>query len=107
MRWGFEGGQTPLLRRQPKLPGFRPPHSVQFEVVNIGWLESMLPEGTYTVEDLEKRRVAHGKFPLKILGQGHLTKKFTLSVPAASKRARAEVVGAGGRVIIVPFKVKE
>lgn len=103
-RFGFEGGQTPLLRRQPKMGGFSAPRATVFEVVNIGVLEERLPEGEYTVDDLCARRIVHGKHPVKILGMGVLTRKFTLNVHAASKRAREAIEKAGGHVTFVPYQ---
>ncbi|MBP9773198.1 MAG: 50S ribosomal protein L15 [Candidatus Peribacteraceae bacterium] len=98
-RAGFEGGQTPLIRRQPKLGGFTRPGRIEFEVLNIGTIEK-LDAGSYSVNALKKARLVSGKHPVKILGSGEITKKFTLTVHAASKSAKEAVEKAGGSIVI-------
>ncbi|HLD08184.1 MAG TPA: 50S ribosomal protein L15 [Candidatus Peribacterales bacterium] len=98
---GFEGGQVPLIRRQPKLGGFRNPTREEFAVLNLEVLEEALEGGTYDVEKLKEARLVKGALPVKILGMGTLTKKFNLTVNAASRSAREAIVKAGGSVTIV------
>lgn len=100
-RFGFEGGQTPLLRRQPKLGGFRNPRHMVFEVLNLERLEQALEAGSYDLAALRSRRLIHGHRPVKLLRRGKLTKKLTLTVHAASKSARTAVEKAGGKVTII------
>ena len=99
-RFGFEGGQTPLLRRQPKLGGFIRPRRVDFEPLNLEVLESKLEAGSYTLADLRARRLVRGKGPVKLLGNT-ATKKFQLEVHAASRPARKALEQAGGSLTIV------
>ena len=101
---GFEGGQTPLLRRQPKLGGFKRPRRVSFEVVNLAALEKHLPAGTYTLTDLVAKRMVQAGKPVKILGTGSVTKKFVLEANAASKTAKKAIADAGGALTIVKFR---
>jgi len=98
-RFGFEGGQTPLLRRQPKLGGFRNPNRVPFETVTLASIERMLPAGTYAVQDLRAAKVARTKRPIKIVGKDAVTKKFELTVRAASAGAKKAVEKAGGKIL--------
>ncbi len=98
---GFEGGQTPLLRRQPKLGGFKRPRRVSYVAVNLSLLEAKLPAGSYTIADLVEKRIARANRPVKILGQGKLTKKFTIEAHGASKSAKKAVEAAGGTIVIV------
>lgn len=95
---GFEGGQTPLMRRQPKLGGFRSPGRTEYEVLNIATLEAQLEAGTYTVESLKAARLLATKKPVKLLANGTVSKKFDLTVHAASKAAKEAIVKAGGTV---------
>ncbi len=97
---GFEGGQTPLLRRQPKLGGFLSVRKITYEVVNLGTLEAKLEAGTYGPAELKSARLVSGKSPVKLLGKGDLSKKFALTVHAASKSAKAAVAKAGGSVTL-------
>lgn len=91
----------PLLRRQPKLGGFTHPRRVHYEILNLDILEEKLPAGTYDVSALRRALVARTQRPLKILAGTTLTKKFDLSVNAASKGAKAAVLKAGGSLQIV------
>ncbi len=100
-RLGFEGGQTPLIRRQPKLGGFISPMRVTVDVLNIDTLERKVPPGSYDKASLSALRLVNGKDPVKILGRGKVTKKFALSVYAVSKSAKEAIEKAGGTVTIV------
>jgi large subunit ribosomal protein L15 len=100
MNFGFEGGQTPLVRRQPKLGGFTPPRKVVKEIVNLDKMEELLDAGTYTVADLRRRGLVRSGRPVKILGNT-VNKKFVLTVHAASKGAKKAVSAAGGSITIV------
>lgn len=97
----FEGGQTPLIRRQPKRGGFRNPNRQEYEVLNLDTLEARLDTGNYDTDALREARLVGGRLPVKILGRGKLTKKLGLTVHAASKTARDAVEKAGGSVTIV------
>lgn len=99
-RPGFEGGQTPLIRRQPKLGGFTNPSRVNYEVLNVDMLEK-LPAGSYDAAALRSAKLLKTSLPVKLLGRGQLTKKFSLTVHAASKSAKALVEKAGGSLTIV------
>ncbi len=99
-RLGFEGGQTPLIMRQPKLGGFRNPNRVAYEVINIGELERKLDAGTYDVAALRQSRVVRTKRPVKLLGKGEVKKKFVVTVHAASAGAKEAIEKAGGSVTL-------
>ena len=99
-RHGFEGGQTPLLRRQPKLGGFKNPTKVYYEVLNLSDLAS-LKDGEYKPEDLRKAKLLSTKRPVKVLARGELQNKLTLHVHAASAAARSAVEKAGGSITIL------
>ena len=101
-RFGFEGGQMPLLRRQPKLGGFKRPRRVTFEPLNLDILEKRLEAGTYVLADLRAKRIVRTTNPVKLLGQGKVTKKFTIEVHAASKSAKKAIEQAGGGLKILP-----
>lgn len=98
---GFEGGQVPLIRRQPKLGGFTPVRRTQFEIVNLDRLEEALESGTYTIADLQAKRLVHKGRAVKILGNA-VQKKYVLEAHAASKAAKAALAKAGGSLTILP-----
>lgn len=100
-RLGFEGGQTPLIRRQPKLGGFISPSRVDVEIMNLDTLEAKVPAGSHDKASLMALRLVSGRLPIKLLGRGAVTKKFALTVYATSKAAKEAVEKAGGSVSIV------
>lgn len=100
MKFGFEGGQVPLIRRQPKLGGFTSPRKVMYSIVNLSVLEEKLPAGSYSIQDLVNKRLVHGNKPIKILARGEVKKKFELEANAASKAAKEAVKAAGGSITL-------
>jgi large subunit ribosomal protein L15 len=101
-RYGFEGGQMPLVRRIPKR-GFTNIFRVEFQVVNLRDLDRVFSDGeTVSVEALvEKGLVRGGKKPVKVLGDGELTKKLTVQVHKFSASAKAGIEKAGGSCEVV------
>ena len=97
VRPGFEGGQTPIARRLPKR-GFNNKWAVTYDIVNVSSL-NVFDEGTVvTVELLAEKRLVTGKNNggVKILGNGHLTKKLTVQADKFSASAKAAIEAAGG-----------
>jgi large subunit ribosomal protein L15 len=114
----FEGGQTPLHVRIPKLRGFRNPLRVEYEVVNIGRIAALVAAGRLEApEDAAPR--GRGKArpapitvnqdvlratglarsldrPLKILGHGDCDVALFIVADAFTKSARAKIEAAGG-----------
>lgn len=100
-RAGFEGGQVPLLRRQPKLGGFTPPNKKEYEPLNIATLEERLEPGSYSLADLRDRRLVRRNTRVKILGEGSVSKKFDIEAHAASRSAKQAMKDAGGTIRMV------
>lgn len=97
VRPGFEGGQTPIARRLPKR-GFNNKWAVTYDIVNVDAL-NVFEDGTVvTPELLAERRIVNGKNNggVKILGNGHLTKKLTVKADKFSASARSAIEAAGG-----------
>jgi large subunit ribosomal protein L15 len=94
---GFEGGQTPMHMRLPKLRGFKNPFRVEYQVVNLDKLGSLFPEGgAVTVEDLvDKGAVRKGQL-VKVLGTGEITVALQVSADKFSTSARDKIAAAGG-----------
>lgn len=102
IRAGFEGGQTPYIRRIPKLRGFKNPNHLQYQVVNTGSLNVFEDGQTVDKASLkEKNLIAKKLKPVKLLaGKGDLTKKLTVKVDKASQKAVKLVEAAKGKVEI-------
>ncbi len=95
----FEGGQVPLVRRQPKRPGFNNPNKVVYAVINVSRLEEAFEAGDeVTVATLTERGLVKKKRPVKVLGHGELSKALTVDVDAVTATAREKITAAGGTV---------
>lgn len=97
---GFEGGQQPLAMRLPKLPGFTNRNRVEYAPVNVSRLEILYADGeTVDAETLKAKGVIkHDYIPVKVLGDGELTKKLTVKVDKVSASAKAKIEAVGGRI---------
>jgi large subunit ribosomal protein L15 len=104
-RVNFEGGQNPIHMRMRKLRGPHMKKSMPFEKfrthtqpVNLRDLEARFDKGAeVTLEALRERGLAKRKgVPVKVLGQGDLSKALTVHAHAFSKSAREKIEGAGG-----------
>jgi large subunit ribosomal protein L15 len=94
---GFEGGQMPLIRRVPKLKGFKNPFRVEYQVVNLGRLAELYPEGgEVTPEDLAAKGAVRSGRPVKILGTGDISVTVQVKAHAFSGSAKGKITGAGG-----------
>lgn len=93
----FEGGQMPLHMRLPKLRGFKNPFRVEYQVVNLGRLSQLFPEGgTVGVADLVAAGAVRSGAPVKILGNGDLSVTLQVSAHAFSASAKEKIAAAGG-----------
>ena len=92
----FEGGQMPLQRRVPKR-GFTNNFRTEYDVLNVSQLET-LTESEITLDVLHEHRLARRNKLVKILGDGDLKRKITVSAHKVSESARAKIEAAGGSV---------
>ena len=92
---GFEGGQMPLHRRMPKR-GFTNIFRKEYSVVNLERLAA-LGETTITPDVLRKAGVINTKHPVKILGDGELSRALTIHAHKFSKSAQEKITKAGGK----------
>ena len=94
---GFEGGQMPLHMRLPKLRGFKNPFRVEYQVVNLGRLATLFPEGgKVTVEDLVAAGAVRKGQLVKVLGTGDLSVKLDVDAHAYTASAKSKIEAAGG-----------
>jgi len=94
----FEGGQMPLHMRLPKLKGFKNRFRVEYQVVNVGDLAQLFPEGgTVGPDELVAAGAVRRNQPVKVLGNGDLDGvALTVSAHAFSGSARDKITAAGG-----------
>lgn len=97
---GFEGGQNPLAMRLPKLGGFKRRQRVEYSVVNVGHLNDLFKDGeTVDAKSLvEKGVIKSTASPIKVLGEGEISHKLTISVNKVSKTAQEKIEACGGKV---------
>jgi large subunit ribosomal protein L15 len=97
---GFEGGQTPLARRLPKLPGFNNINRVEYVPVNVDRLEIYFQDGDIVDGDslAAKGIIKSSRLPVKVLGTGTISKSLTVKVDKVSANAAEKITAAGGKV---------
>src|SRR5581483_5658507 len=100
-RIGFEGGQMPLNRRTPKR-GFTNIFREAYEPLNVEALD-VFEAGTKVTVDLlkEKRLVRSSAKLVKILGNGEISKKLSVSAHKFSKTAEEKINKAGGAIEVI------
>jgi large subunit ribosomal protein L15 len=100
LRPGFEGGQTPLIMRLPKLKGFKNPNKLKFQIVNIADLERFNDgEEINVLTLLEKKLIRRKNNPVKLLGNGKISKKLNIKLHKVSVVAKEKIEAAGGKVL--------
>jgi large subunit ribosomal protein L15 len=112
IRPGFEGGQMPMHRRLPKKGFSNAAFRTEYAVYNVDRLAEVFEDGAVINEEslraknlLKGRR--GGKWDgIKILGDGEITKKFTVEVDKISESARQKIEKAGGKVNLVAPRSK-
>jgi large subunit ribosomal protein L15 len=119
----FEGGQTPLHQRIPKLRGFKNRFKIEFEIVNVGDIEAAVQRGAFEAEAADAKPTGKTKAPaeltvnqdilravglvrsldkpLKILGSGDLSAALFVVADGFSASARSKIEAAGGTVNVL------
>jgi len=97
-----EGGQMPLFRRLPKRGFSNANFANQYEIVNICQLERFDDGADIGVSQLlDAGLISRAKSKIKILGNGALTKKLTVTVHKFSKSAQEKIAGCGGCASVI------
>ncbi|AEF37313.1 50S ribosomal protein L15 RplO [Mycolicibacter sinensis] len=93
----FEGGQMPIHMRLPKLKGFRNRFRTEYEVVNVGDINRLFPDGgAIGVDELVAKGAVRKNTLVKVLGDGKLTVKADVTAHKFSGSARDKITAAGG-----------
>ncbi len=97
-RPGFEGGQLPIIKGLPMRRGFTNNFRTQFAIVDLGALDRFDAGERVTPQMLVQRGYLHDlKLPIKVLGDGDLTKAVTVVAHRFTKSARDKINAAGGQ----------
>ncbi|NLG45719.1 50S ribosomal protein L15 [Gordonia sp. (in: high G+C Gram-positive bacteria)] len=93
----FEGGQMPIHMRLPKLKGFTNRNRVEYQVVNVGDISRLFPEGgTIGIADLVAAGAVRKNELVKVLGNGELTVKVDITADKFTGSAQEKIAAAGG-----------
>ena len=122
----FEGGQTPIHIRLPKLHGFKNRFRVEYEVVNVGRLSALAETGILDVPEADGSPATAQSLvtitpdilaaagivrsldkPLKVLGQGEVTRPLFVVADKFSKTAAAKIEAAGGTAQVLEYPGNE
>jgi large subunit ribosomal protein L15 len=105
-RPGYEGGQMPLIRRMPKRGFSNAQFRRLYHVLNVRYLETHFEDGTEVTPQMlaEAGVIRDTSLPVKVLGDGELTKKLTVTAARFSVSARSKIEAAGGSVNIIVKK---
>jgi len=101
VRPGFEGGQTPLQRRMPKLKGFRNPNREEFTVINVERLASFDAGSLVDPDIMRSTGLAKKRGKIKVLGQGDIDVAITVKAHAFSATAAEKIQSAGGSIEVI------
>ena len=101
VRPGFEGGQTPLAMRIPKLGGFKNPNKEVFAIVNLATLNQFDSGSEVTVEVLRDKGLIRHRGRLKVLAEGDVDRALTVRAHAFSDAAKTKIEAAGGTAELI------
>ena len=114
VRPGFEGGQTPLYRRLPKLrgksKGAMPIGLTRkvYGIVNLSQLDKLDANTVVTAQLLRERGIVKGRHDgLRVLGHGDITKALTIQAQHVSDSAREKIEAVGGTITLLSEIVRE
>ena len=101
LRLGFEGGQMSLIRRLPKR-GFTSVHKKAYQVVNVENLNHFRKDSSVDRAALKQAGlIKKDNYPVKILGDGKISKSLNVTADAFSNSAKKKITDAGGKVEIL------
>jgi len=103
-RLKFEGGQTSITARIPKLKGFKNINTVHYKVVNVGDIEKLSEKGVLSKKILRKAGVMRKGYKMKVLGQGEISSAVRVLTDSFSESAKQKIEKAGGSIEIIKEK---
>jgi large subunit ribosomal protein L15 len=101
LRPGFEGGQTSLIMRIPKLKGFRNPNKENFAIINVESLNRFSAGAVVNPDELRKRGLIKHRGRVKVLAEGEVDRALTVHAHAFSAAAKVKIEAAGGTCEVV------
>jgi len=99
IRIGFEGGQMPLYRKLPRRGFNNKNFKTTFQLVNVGDLEKLEGDAVNRESLIKAGLIRDNDQGVKLLGDGELSKAFTVEVDKVSASARTKIEAAGGKIV--------
>ena len=97
----FEGGQTPIHMRIPKMRGFKNRFRSPFVAVNVDRLGDYAIDGKVSPETLAAKGLVRSDAKIKILANGEVSGKYEVHAHAISATAREKIESAGGSIVLI------
>jgi large subunit ribosomal protein L15 len=102
IRIGFEGGQMPLYRKLPRRGFNNKNFTVSYQLVNVGQLEKLEGDTVDRESLIKAGLVRDNKQGVKLLGDGEVSKAYTIDVCKVSDTAKGKIEAAGGKIVTAP-----
>jgi len=96
---GFEGGQMPLYRKLPRRGFNNYNFRTSYQLVNVGQLEKLEGDDVTRETLVAAGLIRNNHEGIKLLGEGEVSKSFTVTVDKLSKSAKSKIEAAGGKVV--------
>src|SRR5438046_10624967 len=97
----FEGGQTPIHMRIPKMRGFKNRFRVEFVAVNVDQLANYEVDGKVTPDTLAAKGLVRPDAKVKVPGDGVVGDKLEVHAHAVSATAKQKIEAAGGSIVLI------
>jgi large subunit ribosomal protein L15 len=97
----FEGGQTPIHMRIPKMRGFKNRFRSEFVALNVDQLETYAVDGKVTPQTLASHGLISPDAKIKILANGELNGRYEVHAHRISAPAREKIEAAGGSIVLI------
>ena len=97
----FEGGQTPIHMRIPKMRGFKNRFRSEFVAVNVDQLANYEVEGKVTPQTLAAKGLVRADAKVKVLGDGVVGDKLEVHAHRVSSTAKQKIEAAGGSIVLI------
>ena len=97
----FEGGQTPIHMRIPKMRGFKNRFKRSFVAFNVGALVKYAEDGKVTPQVLASHGLIRPDAKVKVLAEGEVGGRFEVHAHAVSQTAREKIEAAGGSIVLI------
>lgn len=97
----FEGGQTPIHMRIPKMRGFKNRFRSEFVALNVDQLARYAVDGKVTPQTLAAKGLVRSDAKIKVLADGEVSGTFEVHAHAISAAARQKIEAAGGSIVLI------